>query len=31
VISIPKRVGHPRYDIMRCVSCDSVQWFARNE
>jgi hypothetical protein len=31
VISIPNRVDHPRYDVMRCVSCDSVLWFARDE
>jgi RNase P subunit RPR2 len=26
--SIPKRVGHPRYDVMRCVRCGTVQWIA---
>jgi hypothetical protein len=26
--SIPERVGHPRYDMMRCVSCESIQCIA---
>ena len=29
--SIPRRIGHPRYDVMRCVSCSSVQWVARDK
>src|ERR1700754_4392434 len=23
--SLPERAGHPRYDVMRCVSCDVIQ------
>jgi hypothetical protein len=26
--SMPESVGHPRYDIMRCVSCEFSQWIA---
>lgn len=26
--SMPERVGHPRYDMMRCVRCEFVQWNA---
>jgi hypothetical protein len=26
--SMPERVGHPRYDMMRCVSCESIQCIA---
>jgi RNase P subunit RPR2 len=26
--SMPERVGHPRYDTMRCVRCESVQLIA---
>jgi hypothetical protein len=26
--SMPECVGHPRYDVMRCVDCESSQWIA---
>lgn len=26
--SVPECVGYPRYDIMRCVSCEFSQWIA---
>jgi hypothetical protein len=26
--SMPERVGHPRYDMMRCIRCQSIQWIA---
>jgi hypothetical protein len=29
--SIPARPGHPGYDIMRCVNCDSIAWFEREK
>jgi uncharacterized protein with PIN domain len=31
VTSIPKRTDDPGYDIMRCVSCDTMHWLVRNE
>jgi RNase P subunit RPR2 len=29
--SIPRRMGHPRYDVMRCVNCSVIQWVAREK
>jgi RNase P subunit RPR2 len=26
--SMPERVGHPRYDMMRCVRCEFIQYIA---
>jgi hypothetical protein len=26
--AMPAAVGHARYDMMRCVGCDSIQWVA---
>jgi DNA-directed RNA polymerase subunit M/transcription elongation factor TFIIS len=28
---LPKGMGHPTFDIFRCVACGFVNWFARED